>query len=354
MQTSYPHITSSIPIIIIGAGGIVTTAHLPAYQMAGFKVRGIYDLDQEKAQTVAKAFHIAEVYTSLEEALVAGGVGVVYDIAVPGNAILSILEQIPEGAAVLLQKPMGEDLEEAKKILACTRERKLKAGVNFQLRYAPAILRLKELIATGNLGEIVDIEINVNVYTPWDLWPFLFSAPRVEILYHSIHYIDLVRVLIGEPQSVMAKTIRHPKMQALSSVKTAMILDHGDLARATILTNHCHHYGPHHQHSYIKVEGSKGAVKIELGVLKNYPTGAKDQFEYVFLDDAGNGEWKEVAIEGSWFPHAFIGSMDQIMRAALGLVPQADNTVEDCIHTMACVEAAYLSSKEGGVIPECL
>ena len=38
------------PIIIIGTGGIVKDAHLPAYKKAGFEVNGLYDVDLEKAQ----------------------------------------------------------------------------------------------------------------------------------------------------------------------------------------------------------------------------------------------------------------------------------------------------------------
>jgi predicted dehydrogenase len=61
------------------------------------------------------------------------------------------------------------------------------------------------------------------------------------------------------------------------------------------------------------------------------------------------GKWKTLAVEGSWFPHAFIGSMEQVMQAAANVIPKADNSVEDCIYTMACVEAAYLSNERGGV-----
>jgi len=54
-------------------------------------------------------------------------------------------------------------------------------------------------------------------------------------------------------------------------------------------------------------------------------------------------------IDGSWFPHAFIGSMAQVMLAAEGKIDAPDNSVEDCIHTMACVEAAYMSAEKSGV-----
>lgn len=222
------------------------------------------------------------------------------------------------------------------------------AGVNFQLRYAPYILAAKELINKNLLGKLNDIEVNVNVYTPWHLWDFLMSSARVEILYHSIHYIDLIRNLLGNPKSVYAKTTKHPAMPQVASVRSNIIMDYGEMIRANILTNHCHNYGIPKQQSYIKIEGSKGAIKINFGALINYPRGAADSFEYVLLEDEKQPEWKTLEIEGSWFPHAFIGSMEQVLLAASGQIERPDNSVEDCIHTMACVEAAYQSSELGG------
>ena len=44
------------PIVVIGAGGIVNSAHLPAYKIAAFDVAGIYDIKQEKAKSTAEKF----------------------------------------------------------------------------------------------------------------------------------------------------------------------------------------------------------------------------------------------------------------------------------------------------------
>ena len=128
-------------------------------------------------------------------------------------------------------------------------------------------------------------------------------------------------------------------------------MDYGDMISANILTNHCHIYGTPKQQSYIKIEGSKGAVKINFGALIDYPRGAADSFEYILMDESTEPKWREKKIEGSWFPDAFTGSMAQVMLAAEGAIPVPDNSVEDCIHTMACVEAAYQSSGQGGVKP---
>lgn len=56
------------PIIIIGAGGIVGDAHLPAYKIAGFEVHGIVNRTKERAQKLADTFGILNVYNSVAEA----------------------------------------------------------------------------------------------------------------------------------------------------------------------------------------------------------------------------------------------------------------------------------------------
>jgi len=87
------------------------------------------------------------------------------------------------------------------------------------------------MIENGEIGELHDIDIKMTVYTPWHLWDFLYDLPRVEILYHSVHYIDLVRLFFGNPVKVFARTIKHPKMQYLSSTKSNIYMDYGEYKR---------------------------------------------------------------------------------------------------------------------------
>ena len=331
-------------IISIGAGGIVQSAHLPAYKKAGYTVKGIFDLDLKKAEKAASEFRIPKVFLTMEEAIAAADPSGIFDIAIPASGILDVLRQLPDGSAILLQKPMGENLEEANAIMALCREKKFKAGINFQLRYAPYILKARELISQGLIGEVCDIEININVMTPWQIWEFLFDLPRMEIIYHSIHYIDLVRKLAGEPMSIFASTIKHPEMPQLASVKSVIYMDYGDFMRASILTNHCHKFGPRHQQSYIKIEGTNGAIYIRMGLLMDYPQGAPDLFEYVSLKDNGKNKWETVDIKGSWFPDAFAGSMGEIIKAVNDDHYIPDNNLEDGLKTMEWVEKAYTSS----------
>ncbi len=338
------------PIVMIGAGGIVRDAHLPAYRKAGFDVAAIFDKDATRAKNTAEEFGIPYVPASLEEAVSTASPNAVFDIATPASAFLEILEYLPDGRGVLLQKPLGEDLAEARKICDLCRRKKLAAAANFQLRYAPAICAARRMIVEGKIGKLHDMEIRVTVFTPWHLWTFLESKSRVEILYHSVHYIDLLRSFLGDPKSVYAKTMKHPQMEKLASTRSNIILNFGDTVRANIATNHGHGFGLRHQESYVKWEGTEGAIKTRMGLLMDYPKGVPDEFEYCILEAEHPPEWTSLPIEGTWYPDAFIGPMSDLMCFLDGVIDSLPTSVDDACRTMAVVEAAYESSASEGTM----
>jgi len=336
------------PIINIGAGSIVHDAHLPAYAKAGFPVAAIVDLDLERAQALAQQFGIGLATRSLEEAIKQSPREAIFDIAVPATKIADILPRLPDGAAVLIQKPMGETLEEARTILKICREKRLTAAVNFQLRWAPAMMAARKLADAGMLGDVHDMEVLVNVFMPWDIWKFLATAPRLEILYHSIHYIDLVRAWFGNPQKVLAKTVRNPRTPGLAATKSVIVLDYGQWKRVYIATNHGNDFGGD-QISQVRWEGNEGAMVATMGVNLDYPTGRPDELRL-----ARKGEkWTSLPCSGDWFPDAFMGSMGSLQAFVAGETKELPTSVESAMDTMRTVEAAYLSSERDGVeLPE--
>ena len=332
------------PIVCIGAGGVVRNAHLPAYQMCGFEVAGIYDTHHDSAKELAGLFGISKVAQSLEELIADAPIDSIFDLATPPKTYASILRQLPDGASVLIQKPIGETLDDAKEVVRICDEKGLKAAANFQLRWAPYTLALKSLIASGALGELVDLEFKVNVHTPWQDWPFLEKSPRMEMVYHSIHYIDLIRDLYGEPKAVWARAIKHAVAPKLESCRSFQYFEYGDWNRATISTYHAHKAGPKYEESSLKLEGTKGVARFQMGLNLNYPKGGPDKFEYWL---SGSDGWVEVSLEGGWFPHAFRGPMSAMMNwRAGGVAPSTE--IHDALKTMQLVEDAYLASDKFG------
>ena len=338
-----PRPKSPRPIVTIGAGGIVRNAHLPAYAKSGFPVIAISDPAPNTADNLARDFHVARSFTSTAEAVAFAPPDAVFDVAVPASQLLHILPLLPQNATVLFQKPMGDNLEEARAIRDLCRARNFTAAVNFFQRYAPNNLGAVALFHHGYLGKIHDLEIQTRTYTPWQLWTFLDHAPRLEILYHSIHYLDLVRSWLGNPQGIYCKTVRNPHCPNHAPTKTTMILDYGSNMRVFIATNHFHNFGDRYQHSFAQWEGTDGAARITMGINLDYPHGKPDTLEFAQRADPAH-TWHNLPVSGEAFPDAFIGTMGALQAFAEGTVSTLPSSFEDAFQTMALVEAAYRSS----------
>ena len=345
LQQSWPAPAQPKPIVIIGAGGIVRDAHLPAYRKAGLAVKGAYDIDDARANSLVEEWGLEKAYRSLAEITAENGTDVVYDLATPPHAIAGILESLPAGSAVLIQKPMGESLAGAREIREICRTRALKAAMNFQLRFSPMMMAARGAIAAGMLGDLLDIEVHINIRSPWQIYPFMIGMARIEIAIHSIHYLDTIRAIAGNPKGVFVRTLADPRAAEIAQTRTSAILDYGADLRAVMSINHNHQGGRKFQAANFRIEGTQGALRIKLGMLYDYPEGEPDELWFC----PNGGAWQQIALEGGWFPDAFMGTMRNLQRFDAGEDDTLLTSVEDGYQTMALVEACYEANELPGV-----
>ena len=345
LPTSLPMPKKMMNIVIIGAGGIVSDAHLPAYKKAGFKVLGIFDPIKEKAEKCASNYNIEKVYSSQEEAL--SEKDVVFDIAVPPQVLLDVVKKLPDGSVCQLQKPMGNSMKDASEIKSIIKEKNIIACVNLQLKFSPMMIALREAINQEMIGNITELEISLSVKTPWHLWPFLESLENVEVPLHSIHYLDWIRSVLGNPKSVHCKSVKHPSVPKLADARSSIILEYDRDLRCCLSINHTHNtdiHGMNHSHAYARVEGLKGAAYIKFGLLLNYPKGEPEEIE-ISTDGVS---WTKVDNVGTWFPDAFIGTMSSLQRFASGEDDELLHSIHNAYETMAVVYACLESNSTPG------
>ncbi len=339
LRQAWPVPSAPRPIVVIGSGSIAQTAHLPAYRRLGLPIAGVFDLRPQIAAAAHTAFDVPVLGSMAEACRVPDAI---FDVAVPGDELLRILEHLPFGSAVLIQKPVGADLAAAQRLRAICRERRLCVGVNFQLRFSPNVLALQDLLQRGTLGAIIDVDVRVVTEHPWHLWSFLRGAPRLEVLYHSINYLDAIRALLGEPEGVYCRAVGRADMSDFSDTRSSIILDYGDHLRCSLAMNHTYRGGATGRVSELKVEGTQGVARLTLGVNLAYPTGPADTLD-VFL----SGTWTSVPLRGSWFPEAFEGPMSNLQRYVTGEDDTLVTSLDDAMRTMAVVEACYASDLRG-------
>ena len=336
------------PIFIIGCGSIVRDAHLPGYALLAAPILGFFDLDHARAQTMAHTVRGSVAFSSLH-ALIAACTAAdgIFDVALPPAAQEAALLELPLNSRVLLQKPFGETLEHATRLLTLARQRTLVGAVNFQLRHSPCIGAVRGLLAQEAIGEVIDIECRVVCHMPWETWSFTRLMPRMEVVMHSIHYLDLVRGLFGEPERVWCSTTQHPLSSDLTDTRSATIMSFGPTRRAVVTTFH-HHRAPHaHDCSQLKIEGTRGTIVAQLGVNLDYPRGRPDHVQW----SRDEQPWTSVPLEGNWFPHAFAGSMNALQRFVAGESTTLESEFADAWRTMALVETCYQSAARGETPP---
>lgn len=329
---------------IVGAGGIVESAHLPAYRKAGFRVEAIYDRDPSKARQLADHYGVPGVCPSLDALLDNPRIAII-DIAVPARAQPEVaLRAIEAGKHLLCQKPFAESYPEALGIVDAAEGAGVRVAVNQNMRFSPLISAARTLLERGWLGPPVSAEIQVNVKTPWDLWGWILPLDRVEIMYHSIHYLDALRTLLGDPVSVYCQGRRYPGQQARGETRTTTLLEYLDERLGVVRAEHNNPNDARDWSCSFRLDGIAGTARGTFGALFDYPIGRPDTISYRSMEITGDA-WVEPPLEGRWFPDGFVGTMASLMRA-LDEGKDPPHSGRDNLRTLALVFAAYRSMAE--------
>ncbi|KUM39390.1 Gfo/Idh/MocA family protein [Arthrobacter sp. EPSL27] len=140
---------------------------------------GIVDLDRPRAARLASAQGGVPVFASIDELLDLADVDAVA-IATPAHTHHGIaLTALKAGKHVLVEKPLADSRVKGLEMVEEAEERGLVLMADHTYCYTPAVLKIRELIADGSLGEILFIDsvrINLGLVQPdvdvfWDLAP---------------------------------------------------------------------------------------------------------------------------------------------------------------------------------------
>lgn len=341
--------TKKYKIGCVGAGMIMAECHLAAYKEAGFPVVAIASRTKANAAKVAKRWGIPTVHDT-PKALIEDKSVEIIDLAYPPDqqpALIRHALKQPHIKAILAQKPLALSLKEAIKL----RDEAAKAGkilsVNQNMRYDQSMRVLKQIIDSGALGDIVFAQIDMHAIPHWQ--PFLQDYDRLTLSNMSVHHLDVLRFLFGDPVEISTHTRKDPRTKFEHSdgiTVSTLRFPSGVLA----LSLEDVWSGPREddyqddQHINWRVEGTGGVAKGTIG----WPTGAASTLSYASAK-ATKGKWVTPSWKTMWFPHAFIGVMEQLQHAVKTGEPPA-LSVADNVKTMALVEAGYRSIDKGRAV----
>ncbi|MEP0323674.1 Gfo/Idh/MocA family protein [Bauldia litoralis] len=333
----------------VGAGMIMAECHLAAYKEAGFPVASIASRTRDHAAAVAERWGIAKVHDT-PEALIADPEIEILDLAYPPDQqpdLIRLALKQPHIKGILAQKPLSLTLDEA----IAVRDEAEAAGkvlsVNQNMRYDQSMRVLKELLDRGELGEPVFAQIDMHAIPHWQ--GFLADYDRLTLANMSVHHLDVLRFLFGDPDEITTTTRKDPRttfdhsdgitistMRFPSGVVALSLEDVWSGPRAEGYEDD--------QHIRWRVDGTEGVAKGTIG----WPTGEASTLTYASTKTTG-GKWVTPTWDTMWFPQAFIGVMEQLQHAVTsGTAPAL--SVADNVRTVALIEAGYRSIAEGRTV----
>lgn len=270
------------------------TAHLPALNTLAndFEIVGVANSTPESAQKTAEALQLKYAFNNYQELVASPEIDlVVVTVKVPHHFEM-VSAAIEAGKHIYCEWPLGNGLEEATKLEALAKEKDIVAAVGTQMRFAPEVTFLKQLVQDGYVGEVLSTTLvgtggNWGNVTPAEYYYLFDKANGADML-----SIPLAHTLVGLTETLGAvKTLKASQFSNFTEVtltdtnevkpKTAadQILIQGQLESGAALSVHYRGGVCKGTNLLWEINGTKGDLQITA--------------------DSGHGQMGQLTIKGA-------------------------------------------------------
>lgn len=156
------------------------------------------------------------------------------DIATRPDTHLPLVRMAVErGIAAIVQKPLAENVEQAREMIALVEGAGARVMVHENWRWQPWYREVKRRIEGGDIGEPLTYMFRIRQRdglgeNPFPNQPYFREMPRLLIYETLIHPIDTARFLFGEVASLQAFAKRH-NARIAGEDRAVVLLNHGSV-----------------------------------------------------------------------------------------------------------------------------
>lgn len=333
---------------VIGCGGIADRRTLPGMMLAdNAELIAVMDSNKEAADRCKEKYGAKYAFDNIEELLAIDEIQAVY-IASP---VFAHKDQAFAAANakkdILIEKPVGITAKEAEEIAAYCESQGVKLGVGFMMRFHAYHQKMKEIVQSGQIGEIVSARAQL---TCW--YPEMENCWRQDIklsgggamMDMGVHCVDLIRYITGleakKAAGFCGNQIFNYSVEDAGGV--LMQLENGAVAYVDA------NFNIPDAAAKCKIEfyGTKGSIFAQ-GTIGQVEGGeievlcADDSAGYDASQDRGEIQSLDVQVE---FGNMYTKEIEAFGRAVAG-EGEVPITAADAIASQKVIEAAYASSK---------
>lgn len=203
------------------------------------------------------------------------------------------------GASIFLEKPMARTLAEADEMIRTCEMHHVKLAIAHQTRYSPRIARVREMLAAGLLGDLLEVRTRGKEDS---------RGGGQDMMVLGTHLFDLMRLLAGDPTWCFATVLQNGKPITAADVKPGgegMGPVAGDFIQATFglprgavgsFGSHRAKFGAGRRFA-LSLYGSRGIVQMGTGSLPpvwycDDPSWMPGQSKAKWIEVSSNGPGK--------------------------------------------------------------
>jgi predicted dehydrogenase len=137
------------------------------------------------------------------------------------------MQALEAGCHVLCEKPLSNDVAEAREMVAKAREKGLCLGTNLNHRFTPLAAKGKQWIEEGRLGPLLFVNVEMWIGNPNE------SSPYFHLKALHPHTMDVVRYFCGEVEAVQCFAMKAPGRSIWSTAQFNLKLRNGAVGHVT-------------------------------------------------------------------------------------------------------------------------
>jgi UDP-N-acetyl-2-amino-2-deoxyglucuronate dehydrogenase len=256
-------IQKKIRFALIGCGTIANKHVIAIRRVANAEVVGAHDIEPVAAEEFKKKYHIP-TYANVEEMISDTNPDVLNILTPSGDHAERILELMRFNKHFVVEKPLALRLEEVDEVIRECSSRGIELFVVQQNRFNPPIRKLKEALDKGRFGKLVLGTVRVRwnrdqAYYDQKLWRGTWAYDGGVLVNQALHHLDMLLWLMGDVESVVAKTeLRLVNIEAEDTAVAIIKFRNGALGiiEATTATR------PKDLEGSISILGEKGSVEV--------------------------------------------------------------------------------------------
>lgn len=316
---------------ILGCAAIADRAVIPAILASETgQLMGIASRDEAKAKNKAEQFNIPKHYGSYEALLADPDIDAVY-IPLPNHLHKQwTLAAAQAGKHILCEKPLALNAEEAQEMVDACKEAGVHLAEAFMYRHHPRIARAKEILASGEIGDLRAIRgcFTFNGAANKNDIRFVKEWGGGSLFDVGCYPLSAARLIMGvEPEAVTVHALFSPEHGDVDMMASGLVEFPGNVA----LSFDCGMWATYRNE--LEIIGTEGTIVLTPSFL---PPADQDGLTI----HVGN----QIRKEDAYGTNAYVIQCDQFARTVWGEEAPAFSA-QDAVSNMRLLDACVASAR---------